>query len=296
MGPGSPPPDPTSVGQLRQLFRDHGFRPRRTLGQSFLIDANIVGKLVAAAGLTGCERVLEVGAGAGSVTRALAEAALRVVAIEIDPRLVAMLEKTVGGGVEVVQEDVLAVVWEEMLGPAEGALWRVVANLPYAITGPAILRLLDARAWVDRMVIMVQDEVAERLVAEPGMRAHGLLSALVQAACTVEVKFRVAPTCFYPRPRVASSVLALEVRRPQPVPDRLAGTFREVVRGAFGTRRKHLVNALTHSRELELSKPAARELLREGRIDPTRRAETLGTEDFLRLAEAIARAREERPS
>lgn len=287
-GPGAGPLDPTSVGQLRRLFREHEFRPRRALGQSFLIDANIVGKIIAAAGLTGGEQVLEVGAGAGAVTRALAAAARRVVAIEIDPRLVAMLEKTVGGAVEVVQEDVLAVVWEEMLGRAEGAPWRVVANLPYAITGPAILRLLEARAWVDRMVIMVQDEVAQRLAAEPGSRARGLLSALVQAACTVRVKFRVSPSCFYPRPRVASSVLALEVRRPQPVPDRLEATFREVVRGAFGTRRKHLVNALTHAPALGLSKAAAGELLRACRIDPTRRAETLGTEDFLRLAEAVA--------
>jgi 16S rRNA (adenine1518-N6/adenine1519-N6)-dimethyltransferase len=276
------------VGQLRALFRERGFLPRRGLGQTFLVDGNIVRKIVRAAGLTGDEPVLEVGAGAGAVTRELVRKARRVVAIEIDPALVEILTQTVGDEAEVVQADVLRVDWDDLLsGEARGA-WRVVANLPYAVTGPAVMRLLDACEWVQRLVIMVQQEVAERLIAPPGTRTRGVLSVLAEAACEMRMVGRVSRTCFWPRPRVDSAILALTVRRPQPLPGDMRPTFRQVVSAAFGTRRKTLANALFHADSMGLSKEGARAVLSEAGIDGALRAEALSLEAFRRLTEAVA--------
>jgi len=195
----SPPPaGPLSPTQLRALFGRYGFRPRRALGQTFLVDGNIVRKIVASAELTGDEPVLEVGAGAGAVTRALVGASRRVIAIEIDPTLVAILREMVGSEAEVVEADVLAVDWPGLFGSADKGRWRVVANLPYAITGPALVRLSEVREWARRLVIMVQEEVGERVVASPGGRARGILSVLLQTLFDVRAAARVSRTCFWP--------------------------------------------------------------------------------------------------
>jgi 16S rRNA (adenine1518-N6/adenine1519-N6)-dimethyltransferase len=231
--------------------------------------------------------VLEVGAGAGAVTRELARAARRVVAIEIDPALVKILAETVGGAAEVVRADVLRVDWDELLGGADPGAWRVVANLPYAVTGPAILRLLDACDWVQRLVIMVQQEVAARLTAPAGSRARGMLSVLVEATCDVEPVGKVPRTCFYPRPRVDSTVLGLTVQRPQPVAPEMRGAFFRVVKAAFGARRKTLANALSHADAIGLSKEQVTGALSEAGIEGALRAEDLDVEAFLRLTEAL---------
>jgi 16S rRNA (adenine1518-N6/adenine1519-N6)-dimethyltransferase len=300
----SPRPDPTSRAALRALFRRHNFHPRRSLGQTFLVDANIVRKIVAAAELTGQGRVLEIGPGTGAVTRALVEAASRVVAIEIDPKLVAILRETVGEAAEVIEGDVLGVELGPLLsstsplpraglGEKREGQWRVVANLPYAITGPAIIRLLGVQEQLESMVVMVQQEVAERIAAPPGGRERGLLSVLVQSACKVKLVARVPRTCFWPQPRVDSAVLALAVRRPPLVPPQLRPVFTRVARAGFGKRRKTLLNALTGSQELALSKDAARALLAGCGIDSDRRAETLTETEFLSLARSVAASQRE---
>ena len=286
-------PDPSSPAQLRELLRRHGFRPRRGLGQTFLVDANIVRKIVRAAELTGQEPALEVGAGAGAVTRELARYAGHVLAIEIDPVLMGVLRESVGRAAELLQADVLTVDWEGLLRTGGKGSWRVVANLPYAITGPAILRLLEAQHWVERLVIMVQREVAERIVAPPGGRARGMLSVLVQAVCGTKVVGPASRTCFWPRPRVDSTILALSVRRPSLVPGPLEPLFRRVVKSAFGTRRKTLANALAHARGMGLPKAVVNALLSECEIEDRRRAESLSAEEFVRLTGTIARHRGE---
>jgi len=289
-------PDPTSSTQLRMLFRKHDFRPRRRLGQTFLVDGNVVRKIVEAAALTKEDSVLEVGAGAGAVTRALSLVAGRVVGLEIDPTLVSILGETVGGAAEVLEGDVLRIDWQQVFGGDRTGRWRVVANLPYAITGPAILRLLAARDWVERLVIMVQREVGERLVAAPGGRERGLLSVLVQSTCEAELVRRVPRTCFYPRPRVDSAIVQMTVRRPPSVPPSLDGAFQEVVRAAFGARRKTLLNALAQAEKLRLARPEVRDLLAAAGIEQSRRAETLSVSEFVLLAEQTARVRGERVS
>jgi len=290
------PPDPLSPAQLRELFHRHQFRPRRSLGQTFLIDGNIARKIVAAAEFTGREPALEIGAGAGAVTGPLADAASRVVAIEIDPTLIAILRQTVGRRAHILQADVLNVDWADLLGSQDKGRWRVVANLPYAITGPALLRLTELWEWVDRLVIMVQDEVAQRLAASPGTRARGGISVRLQLLFDVARVARVARTCFWPRPRVDSAILLLKPRRPRPLPPELDSTLRRVVRAAFAARRKTLGNALAASPDLAISKHDAISLLSHCGIDHTRRAEELDETDFLRLTAAVAAREQERPA
>ncbi len=284
---GSATPDPLVPAQLRSLFRKHGFRPRRRLGQTFLVDRNIAHKIVRAAGLTGEEHVIEVGAGAGAVTGVLTRSARRVVAVEVDPALVAMLRETVGSAAEIVHADLLTLKWVGILGAERCGSWHVVANLPYAITGPAILKLLEGADWFADMVIMVQEEVAERLLAEPGSRDRSLLTVLVEAAAEVSSFGRVSRTCFFPRPRVDSVILRLSLRRPGLVPAQLADGFGAVVRAAFSSRRKTLANALSQASGSKLPKEEAAVLLSDCGIDPSRRAETVSGQEFLRLARAL---------
>lgn len=280
--------DPLVPSQLRSLLRRHGFRPRQRLGQTFLIDRNTAQKVVRAAGLSGQEDVVEIGAGAGAVTGPLADAARRVIAVEIDPGLVAMLRETVGHGAEIVQADLLALEWADLLGADRHGGWRLVGNLPYAISGPAIVKLLDGAEWFGRMVIMVQEEVGARLLAAAGSRHRGQLTVLVESVADVSLVGRVPRTCFFPRPRVDSAILALDVRRPAIVPPQLARCFREVVRAAFSSRRKMLANALSHAYGGTLPKEEASQMLSQCGIEPSRRAETLSVDEFLLIAKGLA--------
>jgi len=273
-------PDPTSPSHLRALFRRYGFRPRRRLGQTFLVDGNIARKIVHAAQLTGMEPVLEIGPGAGAVTGLLAEQARRVVAIELDTVMVAVLGETVGPDVEVMHADFLGVELDDLLASEAKGSWRCVANLPYAITGPAIIRLLEAAAWFDRIVVMVQQEVARRLLAPPGDRTRGLLTVLAEASCKVASVGHVSRRCFFPQPKVDSTILAFQVRRPPLVPPGLVPAFERIVKAAFSTRRKTLANALSGPTGLGLEKQDATGLLSQSGIEPGRRAESLSAEEF----------------
>ena len=298
----SPPvgsPEPTAVSQLRALLRQHGFRPRRSLGQTFLVDANIVRKIVSAADISPEDSVLEIGPGAGAVTRGLVAEAGRVVAVEIDPVLVAVLKETVGEAAEVICADVLTVALGEVIGgePPNGQarrLWKVVANLPYSITGRAMVLLLGARRWISGMVVMVQAEVAERLLAPPGSRQRGWLSVFAEICCEAKLVGRVSRNCFWPRPKVDSAILGLAVRRPSLVSPEREALLQEVVKGAFSTRRKTVVNALSRAGKLGLPKELVHSLLEQCGIRPELRAEALSAEEFLRLTEAVEAAGEGR--
>jgi 16S rRNA (adenine1518-N6/adenine1519-N6)-dimethyltransferase len=247
------------------------------------VDGNIARKVVRAAQLTGVEPALEIGPGAGAVTRLLAEQARRVVAIELDPVMVALLGETVGREVEVIQADFLSVELDGLLASEAQGRWRCVANLPYAITGPAVMRLLEAAAWFDRMVIMVQQEVAQRLLAPAGDRTRGLLTVLAEALCKVSAVGNVSRRCFFPQPNVDSTILALQVRRPPLVAPGLMPVFARIVKAAFSTRRKTLANALSGPSGLGLGKQDATRLLSQSSIEPGRRAESLSADEFVAL-------------
>jgi 16S rRNA (adenine1518-N6/adenine1519-N6)-dimethyltransferase len=256
-------------------------QPNKRLGQNFLIDANIVRKIVALAELSPNDHVLEIGPGRGILTKALCHAAGHVTAVEVDPRLHAYLEARQAElpNVELICEDALTYLIESLpIGTV------VVANLPYYLSTPLLFRLLDQRGQFPRMVLMLQDEVADRLVAKPGGADYGVLSVMAQYAAEITKSFRVSAQCFRPRPEVASAVVLLRTRQRTKLSQQNEAAFRALVKAAFAHRRKTLVNSL---RDEGHDLRGVAETLRRLDIAPTRRAETLSVEDFLRLARAL---------
>jgi 16S rRNA (adenine1518-N6/adenine1519-N6)-dimethyltransferase len=257
--------------------------PKKRLGQCFLIDQNIVRKIVAAAALQPHEMALEIGPGRGILTRALCEQARRVLAIEVDRSLGATLEEALAGrtNVEIHFGDALDYPYENL---APGTV--VVANLPYNISSPLLFRLLGAHQQIDRMVLMLQTEVARRLVANPGTKDYGILSILIQYRAVPSLAFHVSPGCFRPKPTVSSTVVALSVRREPAVSVSDELLFIRTVRAAFAHRRKTLTNSL---RDEGFSSERIVPALEAARIEPARRAESLTIAQFAALANELAR-------
>jgi 16S rRNA (adenine1518-N6/adenine1519-N6)-dimethyltransferase len=270
----------------RVLLARHGLSPRKSLGQNFLVDPRVQERIVAAAELCSDDVVVEIGAGLGALTARLCDAAKRVIAIDRDARLVEVLRAELGGrsNLEIVPADAL----EYDLGRAAAEAGRalvVVGNLPYVVTSPVLFFVLEAAAGgntVDRAVLMVQKEFAQRMRAPPGSRVYGRLSVMAQQAAEAEILFHVGPGAFLPPPAVTSSVLRLRPRRSPLAPVHDADVFARVVREAFGTRRKMLRRAL----EPAFGERAAAALAAAG-IEGTRRAEELSVADFARLANAL---------
>jgi 16S rRNA (adenine1518-N6/adenine1519-N6)-dimethyltransferase len=255
--------------------------PNKRLGQNFLIDPNIVRKIVALAELKPSDRVLEIGPGRGILTEALSHSADHVTAVEVDPQLHAYLEtrQTELPNVELVCEDALAYPVENL---PKGTV--VVANLPYYISTPLLFRLLDQRDRFPRMVLMLQAEVADRLVAQPGGSDYGVLSVMAQYAADITKSFRVSAQCFRPKPEVASAVVLLRAKERTRLSQEEEVAFRALVKAAFAHRRKTMVNSL---RDEGYKVHSVTETLQRLEIAPARRAETLSVEDFLRLALAL---------
>jgi 16S rRNA (adenine1518-N6/adenine1519-N6)-dimethyltransferase len=226
------------------------------------------------------ERFLEVGAGLGSLTVALAGAGAEVLAVEADTRLIQALEEAVQGlEVRVVHGDALEADWQELLGDGP---WRMASNLPYNVAVAVLIRLLEEAPAVDPFLVMIQREVGERLAAGPGTPAFGAVSLKVAYRADVKIVRRVGPSVFWPEPNVESVVLRLE-RRPPPVSTPVPELFRLIDEG-FAQRRKMMASALVR---LGMDRGAARAALTRARLDERVRAEELGLEDFARIAEAI---------
>jgi 16S rRNA (adenine1518-N6/adenine1519-N6)-dimethyltransferase len=275
--------------EARDALRAVGQRPRRRLGQHFLCDPGVARRIVAVADVGPADAVLEIGPGLGALTGALVERAGRVRLVEMDAALAERLraEYAQAAHVRVVTGDVLALDLETLWGDVDRP-GVVVSNLPYNVSTPVLFRLLDWSATFPRAVLMLQREVAARLVAAPGTSERGVLSVLVQARAAVRTCFDVGAGSFHPPPRVRSTVV--EVRwSPEPtVPPAEWEAFRSVVRAAFGKRRKMLRNAL---RDLGTDGPLAtatvERALGAAGVDPTARAETLPIDAFLRIARAL---------
>jgi 16S rRNA (adenine1518-N6/adenine1519-N6)-dimethyltransferase len=252
---------------------------RRALGQHFLRDAGVAGAIVDLLAPTANDLVVEIGPGEGALTDVLARRAGRLIALEVDRTLLERLRRRLPG-VEALEAD--ARTWDYgLLARPPGGRVLVVGNLPYSVSKPIVAALLEARRALDAMALMLQREVAERLAAPPGGKVYGALSVLTQAVCDVELALRVPPGAFRPPPKVDSAVVRLVPRRDARVPAELEGRFREVVRAAFGRRRKMLANALAGG--LGLSLGAARAAATRSGVDPGRRAETLTIGEFVAL-------------
>lgn len=265
--------------QVRSLLDRHGISPKRSLGQNFVVEPNTVRRIAELAEVGEGDRVVEIGPGVGSLTLALLEAGASVVAIEVDDVLVDVLAEVTAGHqpdrIRIVHGDAMDTDWDDLLGAGP---WKLVANLPYNISVPLICDLLDGVPAIGEMVVMVQREVADRLVAGPGDDAYGLPSVKVAYHAEARVLGRVPPSVFLPRPRVDSALVGLR-RLSEPATDVDREVLFQVVRAGFGQRRKMLRRSL-------------RGILDEAAIvgsgvAPTARAEELGLDQWASMASRV---------
>ncbi len=279
-------PDLATPSLVKGLMTRHHLHCRKSLGQNFLVDGNIVNKIVGSAGLAGDDTVVEIGPGLGVLTMAAAEVAEKVIAVEIDRNLVPVLGETLSGNgnVEIVNRDALEVDFDRLVYGDRNVSgsqkpYVILANLPYYITTPLIMHILNGGFNYRLMVIMIQQEVARRLDAPPGGKDYGSLTVAVGYHARVEYLFRVPRTVFIPRPEVDSAIVRLS-KRDKPavdVPDE--ELYFRVVRGSFGQRRKTILNALGSTFK-SLNREELTGILNAAGINPVRRGETLSLDEF----------------
>ena len=267
------------------ILKTFNLRADKRLGQNFLVDEQIVKQIIAAAELSAEDTVLEVGPGIGTLTQALAETGAQVVAVELDRRLLPVLAKTLAGydNIEIINEDILQLDIRKAV-PQEN--FKVVANLPYYITTPIIFNLLEQKLPMERLVAMVQKEVAERMVAKPGGKDYGALSVAIQYYTEPAIAFVVPPASFVPPPSVASAVIVCKRRQEPPVQIVDEKLFFRVVKAAFSVRRKMLSNAL---KNMGIDNEQAAAWLELAGIDGKRRGETLSLAEFAALTNTFAK-------
>ena len=268
--------------ETRELLSRHGLRPRPSLGQHFLVDPNTIRKIVRLAGVSPRELIIEVGAGVGALTVALADAGAEVVAIEQDQRLEPALIDVVGDlpAVSVQWGDALAVDYDRLLG---GRHARLVSNLPYQIATPLVLAMLEEVPGVTELIVMVQEEVGERFVAGPGDDAYGGVSAKVAYLSDARIEFKVSREVFMPKPDVESVVVRLTRRADPPVAGDRDRIF-AVIDAGFATRRKTMRNAL---RGAGLDVEVVESALADAGVDGSVRAERLGLPEFAAVARVL---------
>lgn len=278
--------------RTKEILNKYGFSFKKSLGQNFLIDPNILRNIVSHANLTEESGAIEVGPGIGALTEHLARAAKKVVSFEIDQRLLPVLEDTLSpyDNVKIVHSDILKadvvkVIEEEMPGIND---IMVVANLPYYVTTPILMKLLNDRLPIRGFVVMMQKEVADRITAKPGTKEYGSLSIAIQYYCTAEVAMIVPKTVFMPQPNVDSAVIRLIKHDKPPVTVIDEDFLFEVTRASFAQRRKTILNNLQSGlQDGKKKKELIIAALEESGIEPTRRGETLTIEEFGRLADAL---------
>ncbi|MFC1909007.1 16S rRNA (adenine(1518)-N(6)/adenine(1519)-N(6))-dimethyltransferase RsmA [Chloroflexota bacterium] len=281
-----PTTDPL-LTQTRKLLRQSALRAKKGLGQNFLVDSEVLQLIVSAAGITPDDTIIEVGPGLGVLTRELAGQARRVIAVELDSKLAAALNKTLAAdNVTILNEDILHIAPASLTSGS----FKVVANLPYYITSPVLRHFLEAPVKPEAMIVMVQKEVARVIAAEPGHRS--LLSISVQFYGKPEIVSYVPAESFYPVPEVDSAILRIDVYPRPTVAVTDEKSFFELVRAGFTASRKQLVNSLAQG--LEFTKPEVLSLLEKAEISPQRRAETLTLEEWVRLWQFFSNTGEER--
>jgi 16S rRNA (adenine1518-N6/adenine1519-N6)-dimethyltransferase len=271
---------------IRQELKEYGLIPRKGWGQHFLVDRNILNKVIWAAQVEKEDTVLEVGPGLGEMTIALARQAKRVIAIEIDSKLVAILNEKLENypNVEVVKSDILKVDFSQFF-KKEGQPVKVVANLPYQVSTPLLFRFIESKETFSTFTLMLQKEVAERMVAPPGGKEYSPLSIFIQMFSDVSIRFFIKPSAFFPPPKVESAVVQMVWKEKPMIETNDEEWFKRVVKACFCYRRKTLVNALKHS---ELTLPESIELKMEAiGIDPRRRPETLTIQEYASLVKVL---------
>ena len=285
---------PSTIADIKERYN---FQLSKSLGQNFITDRSIIERIIEGSGAGENDLLIEIGPGIGVLTAEAAEAAAKVIAVEIDRKLIPILSETLAeyDNVSIINQDILKtdvnkiIEEEKAAGSFTGAV-RIIGNLPYYITTPIIMGLLESGVKADSITVMMQKEVADRIKASPGGKIYGAISAAVQYYCTVEQIAVVPKEVFVPRPKVDSAVLNLYVRKEKPVELIDEKMFFACIRSGFGQRRKTLLNSLTGM--AGLSKEEIKDVLSAADIDPVRRAETLSMKEFAAIAnEAALRSR-----
>lgn len=282
-----------SPAAIADIKRRHDFKLSKSLGQNFITDYGVIEKIITGSGISEDDLVIEIGPGIGVLTAEAADYAAHVIAIEIDKRLIPVLGETLAqyDNIEILNNDILKTDLNALIEQSrEKGLFsgkvRIIGNLPYYITTPIVMSLLESGVKADSITVMMQKEVADRIKSEPGGRIYGAVSVAVQYYCTVEQIAKVPRGVFIPQPKVDSAVLKLSPRTEKPVELIDEKAFFSCIRSGFGQRRKTLLNSLTGLRGL--SKDEIRDVLQSAGIEPSRRAETLDMKEFAAIANVVA--------
>ena len=277
---------PSTIKDIKERY---GFKLSKNLGQNFLTDKNIIDRIIESAEIGPDDLVIEIGPGIGVITREAAETARKVIAVEIDKNLIPILKETLSDvdNVEIVNQDILKTDVNQLIASLGDSISgvKIIGNLPYYITTPIIMKLLEDGVKADSITVMMQKEVADRIKAFPGSKAYGALSVAVQYYCTVEAVVNVPKEVFVPQPKVDSTVLRLNIREEAPVKLLNREIFFRCVKAGFGQRRKTLLNSLMGIEGI--TKEGVKAALEAAGIDPSRRAETLDLEEFAKLSNEV---------
>ncbi|MCL2617975.1 MAG: 16S rRNA (adenine(1518)-N(6)/adenine(1519)-N(6))-dimethyltransferase RsmA [Defluviitaleaceae bacterium] len=281
-----------SYAATRALLEANGLRVKKNLGQNFLIDTFVLDKIIAAADVTDGDLVIEIGPGLGALTQALTTRAGHVLAVELDAQLAQILRDTLAGrdNLTVLHADALKCDWQELARAHGHTRFKVVANLPYYITTPLIMRLLEGTAPVASITVMIQREVAARMLAKPSTRDYGALTLGVAYRANARIAANVPRNCFIPRPGVDSAVVHLDVLETPPVHTADETLLFGIIKAAFSQRRKTLVNCIFNMDGNTLPKDAIENLLTNNGLDGNVRGEALGLQEFAQIADAFARS------
>ena len=278
-----------SVQTINEIRDRHNFRLSKSLGQNFLTDKNIIDEIIQSSGISSNDLVIEIGPGIGVLTREALETAGKVIAIEIDRRLIPVLEETLSGydNFEVINADILKTDLKAIIEANKGYdAVRIIGNLPYYITTPIIMKILEDGVSADSVTVMMQKEVADRIKAPVGSKNAGAITAAVQFYCSVTQIASVPKEAFVPRPKIDSAVLRLDVLKSPAVEVRDKSIFFECIKKGFGQRRKTILNSLNGVCGIDKAKLA--EVFDTNGIDPQRRAETLSLAEFGKIADTIS--------
>ncbi len=276
-----------------EVIQKYGFAFQKKFGQNFLIDPHVLEKIIASAGVTKDDMVLEIGPGIGTMTQYLAESAGRVVAVEIDNNLIPILQETLKDydNVTVIHNDILKVDIAELAEKYNGGRpIKVVANLPYYITTPIIMGLFESHVPIDNITVMVQKEVADRMQEGPGSKNYGALSLAVQYYAEPYIVANVPPNCFIPRPSVGSAVIRLTRHKDAPVQTKDEQMMFRLIRASFNQRRKTLQNGLNNASDLHFTKEQIASAIESMGLPPSVRGETLTLEQFAKLTDLLVEA------
>lgn len=277
------------INTIKKVMSRHGFTFSKALGQNFIIDPHVCPRMAESLESDGSIGVIEIGTGVGVLTKELCRVAKKVVALELDKRLLPVLDETLSGfdNFEVVNADVLSVDLKSLIAEkfSDCSCVKVCANLPYYITSPVIMTLLESSLPVDEIVVMVQKEAGERLCAQVGTRLSGAVTVVVNYYAQSEILFPVGRECFMPSPKVDSVVIRLKLRKEKPFKIENEKKFFTIVKCAFSQRRKTALNSISNTMGVDKSKTA--EAFSSLGIDPNIRAEKLTMEDFVNISKLL---------